>query len=348
MLAMPASAEDQVVPAGEARKVAGLLFLALVQFRILFDIHQENLFELAQVSLDLLNGTPHHPAFQNRLLGPAMVLGWSRITGASYHTSHTLFLLLLTIGYTLTAFIVVRRLTGSAELAFRHTVYILGAALALLSVEFIFIWDFIDLWVFLVFAYGVFSRKPLWFFGVVYAVGLLNRESALAIAVWLMIDAFADAEGRLRRRAGDLPRFVTGAILLAIGLIYTVGLRQWLFVKSSLSERAGYDLPILGNQFNLGESVYRAAVLLLNPNFRLAIVIHLSWILLAVFLISRWPRFTRYRSVVVVVIIMMVAVPIFGFFDETRQYLYLVPLLVMLDLAARERILPPPGAARRS
>jgi hypothetical protein len=335
---MPASTGESILPTGETAKIAGLILLALVQFRVLFDIHHENLTELAQASLDVLHGTPHHPAFQNRVLGSLILLGWSRLTGLSYHASHTGMLLLLTIASALTAFAVVRALTGAADVAFRYAVYTMGAALALLAIDFVFVWDFIEPLVFFAFAYGIAARKSLAYFSIVFAIAILNRESALAIPLWLLIDAFAGPDGRLGRRLVSGSRLAAGTVLMAIGILYTVVMRRWLFLHSSLPDRVGNDLPYVGSEFNLGDSLYRAAVLLLNPGYDLAIVLHLAWLFLGAVLLRHWRSLTRYQGTVLIVAIMALAVPAFGHFDETRQYLYLVPLLVVLDLAARGRL----------
>lgn len=329
------------------KQAAFLTFLSMVEFRVFVLLHPENLFELSEAARHVIEGTPYFAAFQNRLLGPYLVLLCSWMTGLSYESSHGLVLLVLVIAANLTAFAVFRRLTASSNLGFRYAVYFLCAFLAIQSDDWALVWDFIDMPVYLLFAYGVFARKPLAYFIPIFAVGILNKESALVIPLWLMIDAFIVRSGPRAGRLGarlELPaRFWGGVLLAAAGGIYTKVSRELLFVQSSLESTDRFiQLPFFDNHWNILASAYRAAVLLLNPALNLAVVIHLAWILLGWFFVVHWTRIRdRYLSVFVVVVAMWAAVPVFGFFDETRQYLYLLPFVLMFDLAFRNRIVEP-------
>jgi len=337
---MPEPTDTAAWPDVSAAKIAGLIFLSLVQFRLFIALHGWNMFDISEAAREVLIGTPQHLAFQSRVLGPSTVQAVAWLTGFTYQTGHTVVLLLLTIAANLLAFGLVRSLTGSADLAFRYTVFYLAAATTLLSGEWVFVWDFIGMPVFLLFAYGVIRRKSLAYFLAVFAVGILNRESVLVIPLWLAVDAFADENGRLGLRLRNVTRLVTGVVLLMAGFAYTLAVRHWLFVRSSLAEPEGNALPYIGNQWNIVESVHMAALALLDPGYDLVIVVHLAWLLLAAFLIRHWHRLAAYRSACVIVILMCLAVPTFGFFDEIRQYLYLLPFVLMFDLVVRGRFVP--------
>jgi hypothetical protein len=318
---------------GSGTRICGLIVLSLVEFRVFFQLHRENLYELAVAAHDVIAGTPHWRAFQSRLLGPYLVAGWSALTGVAYETAHALVLVALTIAANLTAFAVFRRLTGSADIAFRYTIYFLCGFLVLVADEWVFVWDFLDMPIFVLFAFGVFTQQSWRYWLPLFLVAIVNRESALFIAAWVIIDAAA------RKRWSDA---AVGTAMFAAGVAYTILVRQALFLHSSLDDASSFiEIPVVGNQFNLIESARRAAVHLLNPAIDMVFLIHVAYLAFAVYVAYHWQTIReRYLAQFVLIVAMLAAVPTFGFFDEARQYAYLVPMLLAFDLALRDKMAP--------
>jgi hypothetical protein len=138
---------------------------------------------------------------------------------------------------------------------------------------------------------------------------------------------------------------LTGLAMAALGTAYTIGVRQTLFIRSSLETPSSFvELPVLGNLFNVVENARRAAIHLLNPSFEMVFLIHLGYLLVAVFFAWHWQAVrARYLAAFLLVAAMLGAVPVFGFFDETRDYIYLVPMLLAFDLALRGKIIEWPA-----
>ena len=115
------------------------------------------------------------------------------------------------------------------------TLFIMCFAL-LLSPSYIYSWDFIDIIVFVLFIDLVLSGMSLrWFLGL-FAIAIWNRDSAVLIALWLILDPlvrfFFQRHFKLLPLAPlDWRRMLAGAICIAVGLLTVELLRRNLLVE---------------------------------------------------------------------------------------------------------------------
>ncbi len=217
--------------------VLGLIVLSVLEFRVVTLIQQANLPEQVDVAAGILAGQPYWKAYQNRLLGPGLVAGWSQLTGratadAYQHVSFACVLLANAV-----ALRVFSRLTGGQRsgAAWAATVAYAGLFAAFQDPQWLYLWDFVDLTTMLLFAAAVVAGPVPWpWLAGLFAVELLNRESALFIALWLGIEAFTWGRRGTANRRWEIPRLAyparlaVGMGLGAAGVLWTGWVRQAL------------------------------------------------------------------------------------------------------------------------
>lgn len=252
---------------------AGLLFVLAVSYFLYKNwqlIHEENLQALIGVSYDVLDGTPHWRAFQNRIFSPIVVwaLGW---------VSDKPFVLFVQAGFfalNLALYAMVCELTGS----------VLRAMLAVLAATLTFIfqhhfwfytWDLTEAGLLLLFSYAVLrDRMGIWV-GLLAIVALFNKETSVLIGVFLMARSLA---GQWLGQGFDRKRFMQGAAFSVLAVITAEVLRHALFKTSSLDGVGGDQVhAAFGNHFNQGHNWEVLLKFLQRPSaFFLLIVFYLT------------------------------------------------------------------------
>jgi len=177
----------------------------------------------AEAVFGVLAGTPHWRAYQNRLLGPQLVRGLQIVLGLDDVGSLTAFFWLAVIARTSAVFLLFKKLSGRFVAA-----AICAAGVSLLTTcclsFWVYPWDYLDA----IFVCGMLLgisrgfKWPAWL--ALVALGLWNRETALLLPLWLVIDAMP-AGSRL-----DVRKLSAGSILLALGVAIVFWLRRTLFV----------------------------------------------------------------------------------------------------------------------
>lgn len=292
----------------------------------------------------IITGRPHWRAYSNRLLGPYAVYLIS-LFGLDFDKALELFYFLLLSAQNVLLFILLARhwKTAYGE-AFKYVVYF-SFLFLLIQDSYTYPWDYIDALIFTGFAWGIFRQKSSGYFVLLFLVELLNRETALFVALYLILDSF-QFERRpsgwlphISRRTGSTGKLVLGGSLLLSGALYIKWVRDWLFIESSLA-RVGDDLgnQLFGNHNHLIDNIRD----LFSKNFTsLDSVNSLFFFGLILYLLFLFPRFLDYHyKAFLTVGLLSVAILISGRVNETRMLTVLIPFFLMfhLDIGSRDSL----------
>ena len=124
----------------------GAILVLSVLSCAVFIIARANWNELSEAASGVLDGRPHWRAYQNRLLGPWLVLGLSKV-GISYRTALIVFSALTFVIHNFLLAHLLRRL-GQSPLATTLWVLFFCTAFLLLQHRWFYTWDSIDLLLF--------------------------------------------------------------------------------------------------------------------------------------------------------------------------------------------------------
>ena len=115
------------------------------------------------------------------------------------------------------------------------TLFVVSFAL-LLSPPWLYSWDFLDIIVVILLIDLVLVGAPLRWFITLFAIAILNRDSALFIALWLNIDPlvrfFYQRRYKLPAAPLDWRRMLAGVICIAAGFLIVELLRRNLLVEA--------------------------------------------------------------------------------------------------------------------
>lgn len=211
------------------------LIVAIGQFRLLqltmpFFDYQHSINE----SLAILEGHPTWIIYQSRVLGPIIVLLLSKITG-SFVTAHVLFFVIF---HALAGFLIARLISQLANplggwLAF----WMFQALFSLLLMNgWLFAWDNVGIIIFTLFVYFVITEKPWLYFSALFAVAILNRESAFYIGLWMVASPLCHLCVRgtaIPCRRIDWRLLIAGLGCIVLGWICIHFLRSHILVREA-------------------------------------------------------------------------------------------------------------------
>jgi hypothetical protein len=308
------------------------LFLALVQFRLIAFVLDRDLERSVNAALGVVSGRPHWRIYQSRVLGPYLVDALTAVL-PSYSAAHAFFAVaaLTVAGYL--AWRLGRRIGASTLAALLGLVVFHLAFAGLLSRPWLYAWDFLDAIVFLVFLDCVVARRSWPWFAALYAVAILNRETAHYIALWMILDPFL----RWRLATPRAPRpglamSAAGLACIAGGLALVETLRRRLLVEEIgpyiFRDATGEPGQLFANQLGanlelLGRLATRFddSLPLLAPAFLVLVAAA------AIALARRDPP--RFAGVSLVHLALVGSFFAFAALLETRAYVVLVPFTVL-------------------
>lgn len=302
-----------------------VVLISLFESRILVFLHAGSVPFLSRIVNDVLNGTVFIPPFQSRLLGP-LVIKQLETAGIRPENAYIIFIVSMVFITNITAFLLFKRVTGDTTLSARQTAYFAAAFTAFQDYRFLYSWDLISLLVFTLLAYGIFTRARTRFFVVLFLAALLNREDAILIAFWLIIDSFVYArEAILKVRLKHPVNALLGALLAGFGLFYVK------YIRSALSADKDASANILmGNQFELFISLKR---LFYENLFNLNIVVTLFVALAFLCFYRNRDKLTGHNAKIAAFVFIMFAFTLtFGVLNETRVWFPFIPFLLMFNL----------------
>lgn len=318
--------------------MSAVLLISLIEVLFLLHLHHKNLAGYSGMARGVVLGTPPWRAYQNRLLGPWMVWGATQAFGHSYEAWFLVLTGLLWAGANLALYWLAGRMTGNQLLAVGAVLVSVLMTLVLEGPQgaILYLWDPIDVLLFTALAYGLFTKKGLGFFLLLFFVELFNREAAIFIALWLIIDAFRlIREGGRSRLSLTQPRqLVVGLVLVMIGIAWTKFIRDTLFKYSSEAGVAQDTKHMeMGNHWMLLNNMRSFEHLFHHP----APIDLVSFMICPALIAFLWWHRRDYNELFVKVLLLLVlmtlSVLLFAVSTELRTWLDLAPLLIMLHLA---------------
>jgi hypothetical protein len=321
-------------------RLAGLAALvALVQFRILAALFGADYHYSVEAAQGVLRGEPHWRMYQSRLLGPALIKAFEPVF-ESFALAHVFctILLLAIAGFLTLWFLGRAEQPNRALVGYLTLVFIVTA---LFQKPWLYVWDFIDLIVFIVFNAFVARHRDVRLYAALVAVALLNRESALYLAGWMILDPLV--RWIFDRRVGaaaakiEWPMLATGVGLFGGGLLLIEGLRKALFVReigpTLVGEVAGAH-P--GFHWMLADNLRALTTSLTSLRVSMSFLVPLAIVLYLAFAVRLAWRDPRGRLALAAThILLLLSTLCFGIVFETRVYMALVPL-VAFQLGAHD------------
>lgn len=300
-----------------------ILLISIATSKVLMQIHNDHFNLLWRAAYSVLEGKPNWIAYQNRLLGPSIVYLISKI-GVSYSFALIIYIFLMTALQNLLLYFLLRKMNISCHNALIW-VSLYSFAFLLVQYHWFYPWDSIDAIIFTLFAYGIFQGKSLRYFLLLFCVELLNRETALFIALYIIIDSFHFGPVNNRFYLASKKKLIIGIFLILFGAIYTKAIRDYLFISrhnglpDTAHELIGNHIYLISNLKNL--FFYNLFSLkVINTSFILGTI---------VFLIYYVKLYTDAQIKLLLVYCAIVAnILVFGLINETRMYIILIPFLI--------------------
>lgn len=299
---------------------AAAIALALAQFRMLYTLLGSDYPRSVAAAFGIVHGKPHWRIYQSRILGPYLVDSLTRVfpSAASAYVFVTIAVLAVA---GMVAWRLGDRVAGERG-SWRCLLAIHAGFTLLLAHPWLYIWDYFDLLVFVVFVLFVVEKRPTWWFVALCLVGMLNHEIAMFIGLWLAVD------GAMKRSWG---RAAIGVACVVAGLVMIELLRRSLLVEE-IGPIVFADAPKgVGSSFYfvLGHNLREVSVIFLHWDYRVLFLIVLF--VLAIPFVAWWVfrRYPEWRSLAIVHVLMLGSLVTFGILIETRVYIVLVPFLAL-------------------
>ena len=201
--------------------------------------------------ISVLNFNPDWIAFQNRLMGPYLILFISKL-GFSFETAWKLFLAFFIILQNFTLVLILKK-----EKYKNSKIIII---LSLFSLIFLIIqhfclypWDNIDLFFFTLFSYWIIKDKNMIYFLTLFSLSLLNRETALFIPIYLILSSLTIKDKLPYFRFNNYKKIFWGFTTLVLGITYVLFIRNYLFIENENTHLDNYN--IIGNRIHLIENI---------------------------------------------------------------------------------------------
>ena len=315
--------------------VLSLAFLlALIQVHHIFIIYSTTLNANIDAAVGVTTGHPHWRVYQNRILGPYLLKGLAGLFSGGYTDSYTLIMIasLTLAGHQ--AWRIGKKL-GGTQTGWFALVLLHLAFVSILSQSWLYLWDFIGLNVFLAFVDFVISERPWYWFLGLFAVAILNRDSAQLIALWMILEPTCRWLTR-RPLPGrtSLTMVSAGIICIAVGRWIIDFLRTSLLVEEVGFKIVGGIPAGYGPDFfwNLPTNLMLLQQIL-HPGSLTEFVY--SFLPLAIFIIAIYfvivlaYRELRYLALAMIFAVSLVLILLFGSMPETRVFMETIPLVIL-------------------
>ncbi|HCK66563.1 MAG TPA: hypothetical protein DHW49_09875 [Anaerolineae bacterium] len=308
--------------------ISSIIFISLVVYQIIRQLYAPYWEEISGISYGVITGKPEWLAYQNRLLGPYLIYLIS-LLGISYISAYKVFVLLSILVQSFTLVVLLKNIGETYQSSINYLIIYSFMYIALQEYSF-YSWDNIDAVLFMFFVWGILrSVSPLLFIPL-FLVSIFNRESALFIGIYLIIDAFnieINKSKRINIQLKSVKELILGIILLILGIAYTNLIRELLFI-SRANGFPDEQHMILGNHFNLEKNLFD----LFYENF---ISMHSANSLFIFGSIGYLLYFVRQYSqpqlkAFIIFICLVLNILVFGIIHETRLYVVLLPFLIFL------------------
>ncbi len=319
-----------------------ILLMTFLEIKLVSLIHNEHYKDLVHAAYGVVMGKPHWRAYQNRLLGPCLVQLVSQVTGWTFQRTFSLFVNATVALANFISFYAVLDLTKNRRISLKYAFYYSLFFLALQDNHWLYLWDLINLSLFFMFAYGIFKNWKMRFFAYLFVVCLLNREDALFVALWLVIDAFTYNRKLLKDFKAECSiinrsQLFIGIFLIVVGIVYTKFIRDLLFVESSLNG-IGLDL----RHAAIGEHITFFTNIAYLFNFwqqnNLNIIPAYICIVLTIYLCIKLRHDEFLKKIGWLFACMSISIFAFGRIGETRVFFMLIPFIMIINLKLSNQI----------
>lgn len=307
-----------------------LLFISLSVYKVIAQIYSPYWQDLADTANGVVTGHPQWIAYQNRLLGPYLVHFISGL-GISNISAVKVFTLLAVAIQNFVLFGVLAKAGVSCNKSLTYVV-VYSFILLLFQDYGFYTWDSIDAILFTVFAWGIFQGRPVIYFVLLFLAAIFNRESALFISLYLMLDSFAfnvKDLSKVRISLTSRSKLAIGSLLTIGGVMYTKLIRDYLFISQPNGFSDSTHAQI-GNHFHFQKNILDLFFNNLTSLNILNSIFILGSIIFIVYFIKLYTD--RQLKAFAVFIILVVNILIFGLINETRMYIILVPFLIFFQM----------------
>ena len=308
-----------------------LCIVSLVTNEQLIAIHERHIDLLANVAHGVIERQPAWIAYQNRLLGPAAVLLISKV-GITFTHALKIFYVVMIIVENFLLYYLLKK-SGSSRVTSLAWVIAYSLLFVLFQdVNWYYTWDSFDAIIFTLFAYLVLWNKSFPLLVCLFFVALLNRESALFIALFFVIDSidFIATEISAKKiiiRLESTRKFVIGCMLFFLGAAYTKIIRSYLFISlpGGLND-AGHQT--LGNHIYWGKNMYD----LFFGNLGSGAIPNSFFVIGSLLFVGYIYKIcnTSQKKAIVIYGVIVFNILIFGVMNETRMLIILFPILIFL------------------
>jgi hypothetical protein len=291
-----------------------------------------------QRSLGVATGHPEWMVFQSRVLGPYIIKALSFSLAKNYSTAYVWFQIITVAIAAFLCWRLGRKYGGDDQSALQALMVFVICFVWLLSPPLPMSWDIIDIIVFIVFIDFILSGSSLpWFVGL-FAISILNRDSACFIALWLILDALIcfvfSRRYNLSKTPFDWHRLFAGAICIGVGLIIAEFLKQNLLVEEMGPKLIPNSPTAPGSRYNVG--LFRNIDFLRHVLFNYQIQLFQFWLVapfiaavitLGAKLVRLDPQ--RYLSIYLIELSILAVLFSFAAINETRVFFILIPFVVL-------------------
>jgi hypothetical protein len=308
------------------------IVMALCTYKVFAIIHEQQLNVLVDAAYGVTIGKPHWLAFQNRLAGPYLML-WLSQAGMSLHQAWGLFNAMAMAAESLLLFELFKRQATAQNVALFY-IPAFWAIFLFLQDQWYYPWDSIDLILFTLMAYTILNQNDVRLLLALFFVGIVNRETALFIPVYLMIDGLHIRSQPARITIQSKAKLLTGLLLFVAGAAYTHWIRDHLFISrpNGLADSAH---AVLGNHFYLLSNMKRLIFTnFLNANYILSVVL-LGMVLHFTLQVHRYTE--RELKCYLTLLAILGFNLTFGAVNESRIYLVLLPFAFFLHARTHPR-----------
>lgn len=320
----------------ERKDFSGLLLTIVVSaltFRALYMMHGDWK-DLADAAYGVITGRPHWRAFQNRLLGPYLVLGINTVV-PTYRQSLLVFTALGLLAQNALFYILLRSIYLSVRAAVLCVCF-WSFMFLVLQDYWIYTWDMIDILIFTIISYIILfvDNKRLMIF--LYPTAILNREIALFVPViCIFYEVYSIFYSRkyltsINKREHIL-YCITYIIFIICGFIYIKLSRDYLFLESSFGGVDGGN-QFIGNHVNLFHNLKEIFFVgFLSGSEAYVVTLWMVVIYLSIIFIET--NNISIRLAILLFYMIVVNIIIFGLLNEARVYFPLISLAIFIYIA---------------
>ena len=283
------------------KELFALLFITALSYNLLMILHGANLQAYAIHTISPITGNAWWRAFQNRLLAVFIIDGISNNIVFAYQV------------FIFSSLLVMNALTYYLYKNILPVIALAFMFIALQGARFLYGWDFLDVIIITALLILIDRKVDIWLYIMLFAVAIFNRESALFIPIWLIIDRFRKKE------------MIYGIIMLIVGMAAIDLMRNEMFI-TSLYPSIGLD----EGHKSIGNSI------LFTKNIKYFFQHYDSWnmgdfayipVLIVSSILLCWKA---NRKILLLTLFVILTILVFGCIHETRVWFVLIPFVIYL------------------